>query len=143
MLPWGTGEGIWVGRWALTFLELDLQDIRVVGSLGRVLGFGVQAWRCLVLGNEGVGGVGGQELSREPSHATPFLDTPGPSLSSTPGCGRRAPAGPVVWVPHTPRPSPPAPLARGLGNKGWENQTIFPLNLISSLPSTPPQLEAE
>lgn len=43
-----------------------------------------------------------------------------------------------------PAPSPSQPRLPGAWEtKGSRNQTIFPLNLISSLPSTPPQLEVE
>lgn len=82
----------------------------------------------------------------------------------------RAPRSPHTLHPHLPRRSAPLPQNQGLWHlpltdtdpwasqsparsrprlpgawetKGSRNQTIFPLNLISSFSSTPPQLEVE
>lgn len=72
---------------------------------------------------------------------TPTPCTPPPAEITTPlqkrGGRWHSPAG-------LPAPSPSQPRLPGAWEtKGSRNQTIFPLNLISSLPSTPPQLEVE
>lgn len=77
------------------------------------------------------------------------LALPTPLAAPTPVC---IPSPSPVLIPH-PRCASPIPK-RGAGTaqhrrlpgpreqRGWRNQPIFPLNLISSFPPPPPQLEA-
>lgn len=121
---------------APTFLELYLKDVRDVGGFGRVLGLCVQAWRRLVLTKHRNGGAAqSQAVPRQ------ALDTLRPSPE--PGGFWHSPlAGPVQQASQPPARSQPC-LPGAWETKGSRNQTIFPLNLISSFSLTPPQLEVE
>lgn len=116
----------------LTPLKLDLQHVRGVGRSGRIAGLRVEPGRGLILPGEV------EEEKRE-------------SQWRWHGQHRRQPrprrASPI---PNVRPPSPNVGPAwhstgayRGPGNKGVGGiRQFFPLNLISSFPPTPPQLEA-
>lgn len=122
-----------------TFLELDQQDVRAVGGFNRVLGLCVEAWRRLVLTKArkvrwGTVPVPGSFALHLLQKSVPLSRTRGwLALAACWHC----PAG-------LPAASPSQPSLPGTQEtKGSRNQTIFPLNLISSFSSTPPQLEVE
>lgn len=104
-----------------TFLELNLQDVRVAGAFGRVLSLCVEAGRCVVLTKDRKRLVTwGAQSQAMPCWSPDTLHPTSPGLG---GC----------WLPtpqhcpaRLPAPSPePSPTARGLGDKGLEKSDNF------------------
>lgn len=133
-MSWGTRDK--AARRALTPLKLDLQHVWGVGRVGRITGLGVEPRRSLVLQGEGE-----KRDSQWHCHGQHCWQPQRRSASPIP---KRIPLPGV----HPPSQSAGAALHstdayRGpREQRGWQNQPIFPLNLISSFPPTPPQLEA-
>lgn len=129
-------------RWAPTFLELDLKDVRAVGGFGGVLGLCVEAWRRLVLTKDRKrleDGVSGAEPCPEvPAYPAPHLPQRSALLPqnqglwhlpltdtdpwASPSPARSRP--PLARGPPSPQPEA-GPLARGLGNKGLKKSDNF------------------
>jgi len=113
----------------LTPLKLDLQHVRGIGRGGRIAGLRVEPGGGLILW-EGkrrarVSGIG---MANTAGTLTPE-HIPHPRWASS------IPKHRAGTAQHRRLPGPQQ-------QKGWRNQPIFPLNLISSFPPTPPQLEA-
>lgn len=129
----GRGSG---SKETLTPLKLDLQHVRGVGRVGRIAGLRVEPGRSLALQGEGE-----KRDSQWHCHGQHCWQPQPRSASRIP---KRIP------LPGAHPPSQSAgPARHSTGayrgpweQRGWQNQPIFPLNLISSFPPTPPQLEA-
>lgn len=127
--------------WAPTFLELDLQSVRDTGGFGWVLGLSVEAWGRLVLTKDRKKLEVGCLLSAKQGYASPWTPC-SPLLQRSAPLSRIGGLLAVQEASHSPAHGQ-LRLPGAWETKGSRNQTIFPLNLISSFSLTPPQLEVE